>query len=98
MLPIMYRLQSDKFKVSSWHYTQIIENEYFPFFSELFQIPMYSTSPNIFGESGVYQITYKSLSEFEQLRERRVAEEAGLPLSHKSPQWNNKKKFSFYSV
>lgn len=89
MLPIMYRLQSDKFKVSSWHYTQIIENEYFPFFSELFQIPMYSTSPNIFGESGVYQITYKSLSEFEQLRERRVAEEAGLPLSHKTPQWNN---------
>lgn len=89
MLPIMYRLQSDKFKVSSWHYTQIIENEYFPFFSELFQIPMYSTSPNIFGESGVYQITYKSLSEFEQLWERRVAEEAGLPLSHKTPQSNN---------
>lgn len=89
MLPIMYRLQTDKFKVSSWHYTQIIENEYFPFFSELFQISMYSTSPNIFGESGVYQITYKSLSEFEQLRERRVAEEAGLPLSHKTPQWNN---------
>lgn len=50
---------------------------------------MYSTSPNIFGESGVYQITYKSLSEFEQLRERRVAEEAGLPLSHKTPQSNN---------
>lgn len=45
----------------------------FPFFSELFQISMYSISPNIFGESGVYQITYKSLSEFEQLRERRVA-------------------------
>lgn len=50
---------------------------------------MYSISPNIFGESGVYQITYKSLYEFEQLRERRVAEEAGLPLSHKTPQWNN---------
>lgn len=47
---------------------------------------MYSISPNIFGESGVYQITYKSLSEFEQLGERRVAEEAGLPLSHKTPQ------------
>lgn len=58
----------------------------FPFFSELFQISMYSISPNIFGESGVYQITYKSLSEFEQLRERRVAEEARLPLSHKTPQ------------
>lgn len=50
---------------------------------------MYSISPNIFGESGVYQIPYKSLSEFEQLRERRLAEEAGLPLSHKTPQSNN---------
>lgn len=39
----------------------------FPFFSELFQISMYSISPNIFGESGVYQITFKSLSEYEQL-------------------------------
>lgn len=46
---------------------------------------MYSISPNIFGESGVYQITYKSLSEYEQLTGR-VAEEAGLPLSHKTPQ------------
>lgn len=61
----------------------------FPFFSELFQISMYSISPNIFGESGVYQIPYKSLSEFEQLRERRLAEEAGLPLSHKTPQSKN---------
>lgn len=65
----------------------------FPFFSELFQISMYSISPNIFGESGVYQITYKSLSEFEQLGERRVAD-----LSHTKHLNEIIKIFTFYSV
>lgn len=64
---------------------------------------MYSISPNIFGESGVYQITYKSLSEFEQLRERsnmmsvEWLRKQGY-LSHTKHLNEIIKNFTFYSV